>query len=111
MTHTESTRELTKLVDEQLTVGFCARRPHQRFRPARAGARSLSVCRVDAWSILGAACIGLGQYGDATEAFKQVVKLDKENVLGFNNLGVAYHRQGLLSEALPMISHTKVVET
>ena len=58
---------------------------------------------VDAWSILGAACIGLGQYGDATEAFKQVVKLDKENVLGFNNLGVAYHGQGLLSEAVEVL--------
>ena len=52
---------------------------------------------------MGAACIGLGQYGDATEAFKQVVKLDKENVLGFNNLGVAYHGQGLLSEAVEVL--------
>ena len=40
---------------------------------------------------------------DATEAFKQVVKLDKENVLGFNNLGVAYHGQGLLSEAVEVL--------
>ena len=55
---------------------------------------------VDAWNILGAACKGLGQYGDAAEAFKQVVKIDKENANGFNNLGVVYHDQGLFPEAV-----------
>ena len=60
---------------------------------------------VDVWSILGAACNGLGQHEDATKAFEQAIKIDKKNALAFNKLGVVYHGQGLFDEAIDALQY------
>jgi len=52
------------------------------------------------WNILGAANQGLGRAQAASEAFRQVIKLNPTYADGFNNLGVTLIGQGKFEEAI-----------
>ena len=53
-----------------------------------------------AWNILGAAFQGLGQFVEASKAFKKVTELNPNYAYGFNNLGVTFKEQGKLNDAI-----------
>ena len=41
-----------------------------------------------------------GSYQEAEKAWKRVLDLEPENAEAWNNLGVLYHRKGLIAEAI-----------
>ena len=56
------------------------------------------------WNILGAANNGLGQFFEASKAFRKVTELKPNYPDGFNNLGIALNQQGKLDEAIKAYS-------
>lgn len=52
------------------------------------------------WNLLGAAKNGLGQLGEAAEAFKKATELNPTYADGFKNLSIALKAQGKLEEAI-----------
>ena len=54
---------------------------------------------VRAYTILGEACLAIGEHAEAANLFRRVLGADPENAIAYAGLGVIYEERGLLEEA------------